>query len=1184
MRSEQGIPGHPSKNCYFAAVLWRIEQWNMQRRILTLVSGILPIVLFGQLRVTSLTKYIVPQDLVDGTFRKVEAFEVDFSSLYRYARQHSDSLVLQLQLGSWQRTIVLSSYPMLQEGAKLYIQTDSGLVVQPKENIHFRGHVPETGEEVYAAIAEGYFAARIGNWYVEPIVGLKADDPEKAVYLLYHADDVMARSGSQCLAVEVEEQRQSPPRRNKNVQSRWACYEIVIALAADWEYNQSYGGAIEARRRMSTILGMVSLDWDDAFDNEIQILEGTSFVSDCASCDPWSSTTSASLLLYEFAQWAEGGGFGSSDYSAATLWVSRDISGSSILGIAYTGGMCQSTRYNVCEDFSSSSVLLRQLQSHEIGHNFGLSHVGAPNYIMSANVSGSDQWHYRSKGYVNAHAPLSCMYTCTQGSPPVAGFFADERTGCHQLTVQFYNTSEKAASYYWEFEGGEPAISTEEEPRVHFPTPGEYTVRLTVENAYGADTREELSYIWVIDSPKAHFNYRLSTHVPREVIFTDSSSNASNWYWDFGDDHQSNAPNPRHRYQRDSLYTVTLEVRNPCGSDVYYREVDVYTGLDARFTAEAVHGCDSLCTRFRVVNNYKVTHWHWKFPGGYPEESTDPTPKVCYTKPGIYDVFLRISNDIDADSLFVRGFVRVDSTARLVLRSSEVDTSESWVEVSMDCRYCDSMSLQLDVSAPSIDTLWVLSEDSAIAGAYLIDSTRSVVLPPLNALDTLRLPLNVDTAYIVGLIGYGACNSDTLKVPIGEGTPPVGQLNEIALPSCVGDTLLLKDSSIGKVRSRQWLLYHAGVLIQQSDQEQFTWVIADTGQYKVLLIVGNIFGKDTVVRSIRILWDRPVAAFDYWLYRDGKVDFVSRAQHAEWHRWEVDGDTSYTFIHPSAYLPIDTEVVVRYIVGNRCFAPDTLVRSISTRYVRARFEADTTRGCAPLNVILINRSLYADSVQWWMKGSPLPVTPTDSLLLALTRGGYYWLQMVAYGAGHSVDTFRGPTIVIDEPPQAAFEAIVRGTEVEFSNHSTGTRLQFHWDFGDGKGTDTVTSPRYLYAYSGSYTVVLKASNPLCGTDTHRDTIDIFLTSAVDAEGKAPFAVLPNPFSSSLYLHFIAQDIRSQPEVQIYTAQGVRYELGMEYFRPGVWRITTSHLPVGPYVLRVRYANKYYFIPLIKTGE
>ncbi len=1154
----------------------------MQRRIIILVSGLLPIALFGQLRVAAPTEYTLPQELIDSTFRKVEAFEVDFSSIYRHAQRHSDSLVLQLHLGSWQRTIVVSPYPMLQEGAQLYIQTDSGLVVQPKENIHYRGRVPQTGEEVYAAIAEGYFAARIGNWYIEPIVGLKADAPDKEVYLLYHADDVVPQSGNQCLAIEVEEQRQSPPRRNRDVQSRWACYEIVIALAADWEYNQSYGGAIKARHRMSTILGMVSLDWDDAFDNEIQILEGTSFVSDCASCDPWSSTTSASLLLYEFAQWAEGGGFGSSDYSAATLWVSRDISGSSILGIAYTGGMCQSSRYNVCEDFSNSSVLLRQLQSHEIGHNFGLSHVGAPNFIMSANVNGSDQWHYRSKGYVNAHTPLSCMYTCTQGPLPVAGFFAEDRTGCHQLTVQFYNTSEKAASYYWEFEGGEPATSTEAEPKVHFPAPGEYTVRLTVENAYGSQTLEEFSYIWVIDSPKAYFNHRLNTHIPREVIFTDSSSNASNWYWDFGDGHQSNSPNPRHRYQRDSLYIVTLEVRNQCGSDVYYREVDVYTGLDARFTAEAVHGCDSLCTRFRVANAYKVTHWQWKFPGGYPKESNDPTPKVCYTKPGTYDVFLRISNDIDADSLLVRSFVRVDSTARLVLRSSEIDSSETWVEVSMECHYCDSMSLQLDVLAPSIDTLWLLSKDSAIAGAYLIDSTGNVVLPPLNAQDTLRFPLYADSAYLVGLIGYGACNSDTLKVPIGEGTPPVGQLNEIALPSCVGDTLLLKDSSVGKVRTRQWHIYHAGQLIQQFDQEQLTWVVTDTGQYNVLLIVGNIFGKDTVMRSLHILWDRPVAAFDYSLYRDGKVDFVSKAQHADWHHWEIEGDTSYTTIHPSIALPIDTEVVVEYIVGNSCFAPDTVVRTVSTRYVRARFAVDTVQGCAPLSVAVVNTAEYADSVQWWMNGNPLPVAAMDTFLLYLTHGGRYALQMVAFGAGYSVDTFEGPTILVDDPPQAAFEAVIRGTEVEFSNQSTGTRLQFYWDFGDGQGTDTVASPRYRYAYSGSYAVVLKASNPLCGTDTHRDTIDIWLTATSDMRKNAPFTVLPNPFSEMLYIHFEEERAQYTAEVQLYTAQGIPCEIDGGFVQPNILRFTTETLSAGAYVLKVRLGDRQYFIPLIKT--
>jgi|GEM_PF-6642224 len=1000
--------------------------------------GILPILLCGQVRLTA-PKITLPQALLHGTFEQVEAYAIDLSSLYRHVQTHPDSLVVQFQLDTWQREMVLFPYPMMQQGAQLRVQTDSGLVVKPKENIHYRGRVPATGEEVYAAIAEGYFAARIGQWYIEPFFG-KQDGALKDVYLLYHAEDVIPLPTANCLALEVEGRRHAPPRQPHAVQSRWACYEIAVAMAADWEYNQSYGGATQARNRMSTILGMVSLDWDDAFDNEIQILEGTTFVSDCASCDPWSSTRSASLLLHEFAQWAEGGGFGNSDYSAATLWVSRDISGSSILGIAYTGGMCQSTRYNVCEDFSHSSVMLRQLQSHEIGHNFGLSHVGAPNFIMSANLSGSDQWHYRSQGYVNAHTPLSCMYTCSNGPNPVAGFFAEERTGCHQLTVQFYNTSEKASTYY------------------HFPAPGEYTVRLTVDNAYGSQTLEKFSYIRVIDSPQASFTHQFSAHNPREVLFTDNSSNASNWYWDFGDGHQSSVTNPRHRYQRDSLYIVTLEVRNQCGSDVFYREVDVYTGLDATFTAERVRGCDSICTRFRVVNDYKVKHWQWKFPGGYPHTSTNPSPTVCYSKPGVYDVYLRISNDDDVDSLMMRGFVRVDSSAQVVLRASYSDSTKSWIKLSMDCVYCDSMSIQVDTVAVAGDTLWLWSRDTVYAGAYVFDSLGRVTIPPLKKTDTLTLPYQVDTPLLVRFVGYGACNTDTLLVPLGKGAPPIAQLEHGALASCVGDTTTVIDISLGTVGTRQWSVFHHGALVYQTDREKMTWVFTDTGQYEILLVVGNIFGVDSVSVEFHIRWDRPRAAFDYRLYRDGQVDLVSRAQHAEWHRWEVAGDKSYTTVHPTAYLPVDTEVVVQYIVGNACFSPDTVVGSISTRYVRARFAVDTTQGCAPLNVAVVNSAVYADSVQWWINGKLLPVASTDSLLLYLTRGGQYVLQMVAYGAGHSVDTFVGPIIVVDDPPKAAFTAVVRGTEVEFTNQSTGTRLQYYWDFGDGRGTDTAASP------------------------------------------------------------------------------------------------------------------------------
>lgn len=57
---------------------------------------------------------------------------------------------------------------------------------------------------------------------------------------------------------------------------------------------------------------------------------------------------------------------------------------------------------------------------------------------------------------------------------------------------------------------------------------------------------------------------------PLEVQFTDTSAGgpAESWVWDFGDDHTSTDRHPLHTYALPGLYTVSLTVTGPNGSDV----------------------------------------------------------------------------------------------------------------------------------------------------------------------------------------------------------------------------------------------------------------------------------------------------------------------------------------------------------------------------------------------------------------------------------------------------------------------------------------------------------------------------------------------------------------------------------------------------------------------------------------
>ena len=57
------------------------------------------------------------------------------------------------------------------------------------------------------------------------------------------------------------------------------------------------------------------------------------------------------------------------------------------------------------------------------------------------------------------------------------------------------------------------------------------------------------------------------------------------------------------------------------------------------------------------------TAWQWSFPGGTPETSTEQAPQVYYTKPGNYDVTLKVTNADGEDEVKKTSFVSVEGQA-----------------------------------------------------------------------------------------------------------------------------------------------------------------------------------------------------------------------------------------------------------------------------------------------------------------------------------------------------------------------------------------------------------------------------------------------------------------------------------------------------------------------------------------
>ncbi|HAJ99376.1 MAG TPA: hypothetical protein DCM62_05060, partial [Bacteroidales bacterium] len=69
----------------------------------------------------------------------------------------------------------------------------------------------------------------------------------------------------------------------------------------------------------------------------------------------------------------------------------------------------------------------------------------------------------------------------------------------------------------------------------------------------------------VFEDPIATFQFQVSPDNWRQVVFTNFSSNATSFHWDFGDGNTSTAENPTHIFARADTFTVKLTVTNQIG-------------------------------------------------------------------------------------------------------------------------------------------------------------------------------------------------------------------------------------------------------------------------------------------------------------------------------------------------------------------------------------------------------------------------------------------------------------------------------------------------------------------------------------------------------------------------------------------------------------------------------------------
>lgn len=335
------------------------------------------------------------------------------------------------------------------------------------------------------------------------------------------------------------------------------------------------------------------------------------------------------------------------------------------------------------EDLLSPPVMLTVLPTQNADFNFNIMGGGTVQFNNISTAADSVLWDFGDTNFSTDENPAhtytdfgeytvtltifsdcgetTTSQTITVDTPPTAAFSSDVAMGCAPLAVQFFNEStENTEGFEWQFPGGVPATSFDENPSVVFPDVGTYDVTLIVLNSIGADTLTQMAVVQAEGPPDVGF---ITETDDLTVLFVNQTQNATGtFFWDFGDNNTSAEAGPEHTYEEEGIYEVTLTAENECGEATFSQTVSTGQFPSANFSSQSEGGCaPTLVTFSDLSTGSNLIGRQWEFEGGDPAFSLDANPQVNYAVAGTYDVKLTVFNTVGEHTLLLEEYVSINS-------------------------------------------------------------------------------------------------------------------------------------------------------------------------------------------------------------------------------------------------------------------------------------------------------------------------------------------------------------------------------------------------------------------------------------------------------------------------------------------------------------------------------------------
>ncbi len=653
------------------------------------------------------------------------------------------------------------------------------------------------------------------------------------------------------------------------------------------------------------------------------------------------------------------------------------------------------------------------------------------------------------------------------------------------------------ASYTWTYGDGTPPVSGPVSVVHTYTAAGIYYCKVRIVTANGCVDSARLE-VMVGTPPVAAFT-AAPTHIcaGKSVIFTNTSTGATNYFWIFGDGSHSIGTNPSEEFSVPGTFTVTLIAYNNGCPDTFQGPIPIIVDSPSAFIGD-VYACNPRNEIHFFDYSLGDNNHLWIFGDGATSTLNNPTHD--YPSLGTYTVTLTTFNTASG--------CRDTALLPIDLRRPVMNF------------YADDTTICLDGWATFTP---VITGDTAAAyfwyrnGVLRDNDTGKIYTDTFHATGLYTIMLVIRDSHL--------CLDTFTKTNYITVAKPVANFSVAPASGCWPLMVTFTDHSTDApgvwLTNFEWTFGDGATGISGTTITSHTYTV--TGIFDVQEIVtDNIGCKDTLLIPALINVYKPHASFNISNVHPCAYDsvfFTNTSTGMVSSLWVFGDGTTSTAVSPAHVYTTSGSFPVKLIVYDTHGCTDTISYAgwiVITQPHAAFTMSDTFSICAPLSVTFTNLTTGATSCNWIFGDGNFSTTFSPSDLYITS--GYYNVTLVATDVYGCKDTVIHPLNLYGYAGAFTYDPDTGCAPLTVNFHADITNVpSIIWDFGDGSTSSASSTKDTVHTYTipGGYVPKLILSDNSGCQNSSRGVDTIKVDAVVTG-----FTTMPEPVCQSGTFHFV----------------------------------------------------------------